>query len=203
MVIDIQARNRRNERREATRSEILEASWALVREHGLSGLALRDIAAKVGMRAPSLYWYFDSKHAIYDAMFAEGNRTLLDRMNGEEPPTEPRALLRQLASVFVEFGMQDAARFQLMFQRTIPDFEPSAESYALATEVVERSRGWLGASGITSPAHFDLWTALVSGLASQQLANNPGGDRWQRLIDDAVDMFANHVLTSPSSRSST
>jgi AcrR family transcriptional regulator len=203
MVIDIQARNRRNERREATRSEILEASWALVREHGLSGLALRDIAAKVGMRAPSLYWYFDSKHAIYDAMFAEGNRTLLERMNGEEPPTEPRALLRQLASVFVEFGMQDAARFQLMFQRTIPDFEPSAESYALATEVVERSRDWLGASGITSPTHFDLWTALVSGLASQQLANNPGGDRWQRLIDDAADMFANHVLTSPSSRSST
>ena len=203
MAIDTQPRNRRNERREATRSEILAASWGLVREHGLSGLALRDIAAKVGMRAPSLYWYFDSKHAIYDAMFAQGNSTLLHRMDGEDPPTEPRALLRRLASVFVEFGVQDAARFQLMFQRTIPDFEPSAESYALATEVVERSRDWLGASGITSPARFDLWTALVSGLASQQLANDPGGDRWQRLIDDAVDMFANHVLNSPSTRSST
>ena len=201
MVIDIPTRNRRNERHEATRLEILEASWGLVREIGLSGLALRDIAAKVGMRAPSLYWYFDSKNAIYDAMFAEGNRTLLDRMDRAAVPTEPRALLHQLASLFVQFGVQDAARFQLMFQRTIPGFEPSPESYALATEVVERSRDWFAASGISNPSHFDLWTALVSGLASQQLANDPGGDRWQRLIDEAVDMFANYVLKTTSTRS--
>ena len=31
------------------------------------------------MRAQSLYSYFPSKHAIYDAMFAQGNRELLDR----------------------------------------------------------------------------------------------------------------------------
>jgi hypothetical protein len=184
MVIDTPTRNRRDERHVATRSEILEASWGLVRENGLSGLALRDIAAKVG---------------IYDAMFAQGNLALLDQMDSEEVPTELRALLHRLASVFVQFGAQDAARFQLMFQRTIPDFEPSPESYALATEVVERSREWFAASGITNPAHFDLWTALVSGLASQQLANDPGGDRWQR----PVDMFAIHVLNSRSTRSST
>ena len=187
----------------ATRSEILEASWGLVRENGLSGLALRDIAATVGMRAPSLYWYFDSKNAIFDAMFAEGNRTLLVQMDAQEVPTEPRALLHRLASVFVQFAVHDAARFQLMFQRTIPGFVPSPESYALATEVVERSRAWFATSGIANPSHFDLWTALVSGLASQQLANDPGGDRWQRLIDDAVDMFANYVLDSPTTRSST
>jgi AcrR family transcriptional regulator len=203
MVIESQVRNRRSERYEATRTEILEASWELVRDHGISGLALKDIAVKVGMRAPSLYWYFDSKHSIYDAMFAEGNRTLLDRLNSVELPVEPRALLIQLASLFVEFGAQDAARFQLMFQRTIPDFEPSPETYALATEVVERSREWFHASGITDPSHFDLWTALVSGLTSQQLANDPGGDRWQRLIDDAVEMFVSHVLLSPSTRSNT
>jgi hypothetical protein len=31
-------------------------------------------------------------------------------------------------------------------------------------------------------------------VASQQLANDPGGDRYIRLIDDAVTMFADHVL---------
>jgi hypothetical protein len=35
---------------------------------------------------------------------------------------------------------------------------------------------------------------VVVGLAGQQLANDPGGDRYIRLIDDAVTMFADHIL---------
>jgi hypothetical protein len=49
-------------------------------------------------------------------------------------------------------------------------------------------------AGLHSEADFDLWTAVVAGLASQQLANEPGGDRYLRLIDEAVAMFADHVL---------
>ena len=193
-------RDRRAERREATRAEIIEAAWTLARENGLAGLALKDVAARIGMRPPSLYWYFDSKHAIYDAMFAEGNRTLLDRMAAQDWPAEPRALLRRLAEAFVEFSMEDPARAQLLFQRTIPGFEPSAESYALAVEVLEQGRSLLAAAGVTDPAHFDLWTGLVAGLASQQLANEPGGDRWVRLIDEAVAMYADHVLPKGTTR---
>ena len=123
-------------RREVARREILSAAWAAARENGMAALTLRDVAERVGMRAPSLYSHFDSKHAIYDAMFADGNRTLLDRFAATEWPDETRALLRTVARTFVEFNAEDAARSQLMFQRTIPDFEPSAESYALALEVV-------------------------------------------------------------------
>jgi AcrR family transcriptional regulator len=193
-------RDRRTERREATRAEILDAAWELTREHGLAGLSLRDVAAKVGMRPPSLYWYFESKTAIYDAMFAAGNRQLLERIAGEDWPDEPRALLRRVARIFVDFSAEDPARSQLLFQRTIPDFTPSAESYALAAEVLDRGREALATAGISDPAEFDLWTALVSGLASQQSANDPGGDRWLRLVDRAADMFADHVLTQRQAR---
>jgi AcrR family transcriptional regulator len=199
MVVE-PTRDRRAERREATRAEILEAAWELAREHGLAGLSLRDIAAKIGMRPPSLYWYFESKHAIYDAMFAEGNLELLRRMAAEDWPDEPRALMRRLARIFVEFSSEDAARSQLLFQRTIPDFEPSAESYALAVEVLDGGREILAAAGVTDPASFDLWTAVVAGLASQQLANDPGGDRWLRLVDDAIDMYADHVIPKRQAR---
>jgi AcrR family transcriptional regulator len=199
MVVE-STRDRRAERREATRAEILEAAWELAREHGLAGLSLRDIAAKIGMRPPSLYWYFESKHAIYDAMFAEGNLELLRRMAAEDWPDEPRALMRRLARIFVEFSSEDAARSQLLFQRTIPDFEPSAESYALAVEVLDGGREILAAAGVTDPASFDLWTAVVAGLASQQLANDPGGDRWLRLVDDAIDMYADHVIPKRPAR---
>jgi AcrR family transcriptional regulator len=194
-------RDRRAERREATRAEILEAAWEQAREQGIAGVSLRDIAAKIGMRPPSLYWYFASKHAIYDAMFAQGNRVLLDRMAATTWPEEPRALLRAVARMFVEFNAEDAARAQLLFQRTIPDFEPSPESYALAVEVVEQAKEGLVAAGVREPAQFDLWTALVSGLASQQSANDPGGDRYLALIDDAVDMFADHLTKHRPKRS--
>jgi AcrR family transcriptional regulator len=199
-MVDAPIRDRRAERREATRTEILDTAWELVREHGLAGLSLRDVATKIGMRAPSLYWYFDSKHALYDTMFADGNRQLLERLADEDWPSEPRALLRRMARLFVEFSAEDAARAQLMFQRTIPDFEPSPDSYALAVEVLERGRELLAVAGVTEEAQFDLWTGLVAGLAAQQLANDPGGDRWLRLVDQAVDMYADHVLTRRPAR---
>jgi hypothetical protein len=40
---------------------------------------------------------------------------------------------------------------------------------------------------------LDLFTALGTGLADQQLSNDPGGDRWIRLIDEAVEMFYEHI----------
>ena len=58
-------------RRESARQEILAAAWEAAHEHGLGALTLRDVAARVGMRAPSLYWHFDSKTALYDAMFGQ------------------------------------------------------------------------------------------------------------------------------------
>jgi hypothetical protein len=56
----------------------------------------------------------------------------------------------------------------------------------------------LAAAGADQPEQADVWTALVSGLVAQQVSNDPGGDRWRRLIDPAVDMFvAAHLLVSP------
>ena len=57
-------------RRDVTRERILEAAWELARDQGLAAVSLREVAARVGMRAPSLYTYFPSKNAIYDAMYA-------------------------------------------------------------------------------------------------------------------------------------
>ena len=194
MVVEA-TRDRRAERRESTRAEILETAWELCRAQGLAGLALRDVARQIGMRPPSLYWYFDSKQAIYDAMFAQGNRQLLERLTVQQWPTDPRAILRSVARVFVEFSAEDVERYQLLFQRTLPAFQPSPEAYALAVQVFDQMRARLALAGVNDPEHFDMWTALVAGLSAQQTANDPGGDRWLRLVDEAVDMYADHIMT--------
>ena len=131
-------RDRRAERREAVTAEILDAAWEVARSEGLAGLSLRDVAQRIGMQPPSLYWYFASKSAIYDAMFVQGNRQLLARLGEQRWPQNPRAILRLCARVFVEFITEDVQRYQLLFQRTIPNFEPSADAYALAVQFFER-----------------------------------------------------------------
>src|SRR5579862_10029417 len=96
-------RDRRAERYAATRREILDAAWDLVRANGLGALAMRDLGARVGMRAQSLYAYFPSKFAIYDAMFAESNRELLHRLSGLVSTPDPKEALRERIRIFLTF----------------------------------------------------------------------------------------------------
>jgi AcrR family transcriptional regulator len=201
-------RDRRAERHSATRQEILDVAWRLGRERGLGGWSLRDVADAVGMRPPSLYVYFESKFAVYDAMFAQGFTDLLavteptyqDLRSGRLATVD---VLHTVASSFVRFCVADPARMHLLFLRTIPGFEPSEAAYRLSREALERMREALVAAGATAPWHLDLWTALLSGLATQQVSNDPGGDRWSRLVEPAVDMFvAAHLPPSPRPGSS-
>jgi AcrR family transcriptional regulator len=186
-------RDRRAERFEATQQEIIDVAWGLVRADGLAGLSMRELGARVGLRAQSLYVYFPSKHAIYDAMFLEANRELLDRRLSLDLDDDPVIALRQSARQFVDFCTEDLARYQLLFQRTIPGFEPSEESYAVAREVLDGGRRVLAGVGVTESADVDLYTGLISGLVAQQNANEPGGDRWTRQLDRAIDMYLAEV----------
>ncbi|MGZ5415979.1 MAG: hypothetical protein ACXWDI_02270, partial [Nocardioides sp.] len=114
------------------------------------------------------------------------SRRLLDRVAEVDRPDQPRETLRRAAHLYVDFCVPDPARTQLLFLRTIPGFEPAPESYALAQQVLGRLAEALAEAGVPDPADLDLWTAVLTGLATQQTSNDPGGDRWSRLVDTAV-----------------
>ena len=190
-------RDRRAERHLETRERIVQKVWALARERGLAGWSLRDVAEAVGMRAPSLYVYFDSKNALYDAMFADGYRTLMARIEATSNEGAPAEVLCRAANLSFDFSVEDPARHQLLFLRTIPGFTPSAESYGLAQTVLEKLTEVLRAAGIGSPEQVDLWTALFTGLASQQISNDPGGNRWDKLVDVAVALLVEPRASVP------
>jgi AcrR family transcriptional regulator len=181
------ASGRRRVRHQAAKEEILEAAWGLARSRGLTGFSLRDLAAAVGMRHQSLYTYFPSKQAIYDAMFAQGMGALVDQRAGLGLPDEPVRALRRAARAFLAFCVEDPVRYQLLFERVVPDFTPSAASMELSRQGLGYLEAWLGAAGLTDPADADFWRALLTGLAGQQLANDPGGVRWIGLADRAID----------------
>jgi AcrR family transcriptional regulator len=185
-------------RRAETRREILEAAWQLCRERGLTGLSLRELAARVGIRAPSLYSYFASKDAIYDAMFAEGQREFAQAMDFLPETGVSREDFRVGNRAFFAFCTSDPLRYQLLFQRTIPGFVPTQESYALAVANLNRLANALRSLGVEDRRYVDLWTAMMTGLTDQQMTNDPGGSRWADLLDEAVDLFCDHLGIDPT-----
>lgn len=192
IVLGTPNRDRQAERREATRAEILDAAWAVARDVGLGQITLREVADRVGMRAPSLYSHFDSKNAIYDAMFRQAWSECLavTKAASDRMPPDARGALRLAARTFFDFAVSDLPRHQLMNLRTIPGFEPSPEAYAPAVAALELAAELFARHGITAQEDLDLYVALVGGLVDTQHANDPGGDRWSRLLDRAIDMFA-------------
>ncbi len=192
-------RDRVAERRESTRREILDAAWAVARESGLASLTLRDVAARVGMQAPSLYSHFASKNAIYDRMFGQAWEEFEASALAAEShlPTDPRLAVKHMMRHFFDFAAADLARYQLMNQRILVGFEPSAESFApVGRRVVERSVEFCRAAGVSAQDHVIL-IALVSGVVNQHHANDPGGTTYSDLLDRAVDMWADAVGLPP------
>src|SRR5438046_1842038 len=150
------------QRREAKVASIVAAAWRLAREHGIVGVSLHALAREVGMRQPSLYEYFDSKHALYDAMFADGNRQLLERLDALKLPHDPRAAVKRYMGTFLAFAIEDPARCELLFQRHIPDFTPSPESYALAEVALGGAVKVLHEAGVTNQGDIDCIVAMVA-----------------------------------------
>jgi AcrR family transcriptional regulator len=188
-------RDRRAERHEAIRREILDAAWAAAHEAGIAGLTLRDIAARVGMQQPSLYSHFASKQAIYDAMFQQAWQAFLDHAKDAVAglPADPRARLIAIAEDYFDFAAADLPRHQLMDVNVVPNFQPTPQACAPAVEVYGMLLDQLRGMGITAEEDADIYTALIGGLINAQLANDPGGQRWRRLIPRVISMFADDL----------
>ena len=177
----------RERRRAARREEILAAAWELARRHGITGISLRELADQVDLRQPSLYSYFESKVALYDAMFAQGFQELVDQREQLALDSDPMVALRQGCRHFVQFCVEDPVRYQLLFQHSIPGFSPSGSSMEISSRALAFLERWLADAGVDDPAGLDMTRAILLGVSGEQIANEPGGQRWTRFTDDLVD----------------
>ena len=197
--------DRRKARREATMGEILAAAVELMTRDGVAGMSLSAVARSVGMRPPSLYEYFPSKNALYDSLFERAAGGLRDAVAeaGGRHPDQPLAALRAGAQAFVAWSVGNPVVAQLINWRPVPGFEPSPQAFAPSQELVALlreqivlavERRELQASAATEEAVL-LFTTVVAGVVSQQLANEPvggGSGRYARLAEPAVKLWLEH-----------
>jgi AcrR family transcriptional regulator len=198
--------DRRQRRRLETIDEALHVALQVMAEQGVAGLSLGEVARRMGIRPPSLYVYFDSKNALYDAIFARGWRALDEAIQalGDGGGSDVRAYLLRLAQAFVRWSVEHPAYSQLMFWRPVPGFEPSSVAYEPAVRVMQQGRETFAAlqqqGALRADADLDellrAWTALIAGVISQQLANAPresfAAGRFTTLLPQLVQMYVSH-----------
>jgi len=102
---------------EATRRTILDAAETLLAAGGETGLSIRELCARAGVTAPTIYHHFGDKRALVDRVvdecFAEFDAALAHR----PPPVDPVEALRWAFDRYVEYGLAHPTHYRLMFQR--------------------------------------------------------------------------------------
>ncbi|WP_324273461.1 TetR/AcrR family transcriptional regulator [Blastococcus brunescens] len=123
-------------RRAAVRDEALDHALALMTEEGVGALTVTEVARRMGIRGPSLYKYFPSRHALYDALFARGLATQQAAVRAAVGDARGVAALRAGGRAVVRWAVEHPALAQLLHWRPVPGFEPSPPCSS------RRSRRW-------------------------------------------------------------
>jgi AcrR family transcriptional regulator len=194
--------DRRARRREQTRSEILDHALQIMADDGAAGLTMARLARAMDIRPPSLYKYYPSLLAVYDALFHRGQlanlQALREGMRGAAPGLDA-----------VDGAMEATGRWaaanpilaQLLFWRPVPGYQPSAEAFAPAMQITGLLRSALQDAAARGQVHPDaasdpgmeLLSIMHFGVISQHLANDPGSDwdhgRYTRRHREILPLF--------------
>src|SRR5499426_4049527 len=189
-------------RRRQMIEEALDIAVAIMEEAGVGGLSMSEIARRLGMRQPSLYKYFPSLHAVYDALFARG-LARSDAAIQAAVAAGPRGVvsIRAAGRALVRWAVENPALAQLLYWRPVPGFAPTAATFAPSVRLMDQLRAAFVAAVRAGELHPKaasaeaprLFTIVLSGLISQQMANEPGAGfdtgMFTSLTDSALDMF--------------
>jgi TetR/AcrR family acrAB operon transcriptional repressor len=189
----------------ATRDRILDSAEQLFSEQGVSRTTLQHIATAAGVTRGAIYWHFDDKGALFNAMMEravlplESAMALLDQTDAADPLRDLReytlVALRvtvqdpiarrvfEIASLKIEFiGELDAARVRR--QKNLDAWMMRAEGrIRLAAE-----RGEIKPGVNPHVAAYGMW-ALIHGLIRDWLFNPAAFD----LIEVGTEVVDTHL----------
>ncbi len=191
---------RRQRNRESTIQTILDTARHIMREKGVAGLSMQELARRMEMRAPSLYNYFSGLMDVYDSLFRLGftlwGRHLADVTQGAQTWQEE---IHLAIEAYMTFAKANPELYQLCFERPVPGFTPSEKSMQLSLEILQSGYNRLGAwknqlnTDLSTVQTVDLVIAIMHGLTALHMANEPhaeiGQGRFGSLIPAVMGLL--------------
>ena len=160
-----------------TQTDILDAAEHLVRKRGYDGFSFADLAAKVGIRKPSVHYHFETKGALATTLitrYAERMANAREAIDAEAKSTEDA--LRQFAALYREaLGQGDTICLCASFSADI-DSLPNTARDAL-NSYYDETLAWLDTFG----AAPTLLAAVEGAQLLARARQNPA------TFDDAIE----------------
>ncbi|SDH18880.1 transcriptional regulator, TetR family [Lentzea fradiae] len=114
------------ETRARTRQQVLEAAAGILERDGVQAVSTRSVAAAAGIRAASLYQFFEDKDGLLDALAVHAFDLYLAGKDTLPRTADPVADLRLGWDAHVAFGLAHPALYLLMFTPARPGRRPPA-----------------------------------------------------------------------------
>ncbi|RSM38396.1 TetR/AcrR family transcriptional regulator [Amycolatopsis balhimycina DSM 5908] len=179
------------------RTVLLDEAQRVLREKGVDGLSLRDLAREAGVSHAAPRWHFPDRQALLDALaeagferLATGARSVLDHNEHDS-----KAKLHAVASAYLEFAIRDAALLELMFtaRKTAPSpglLEASDRLFGTTREIIEAAQ-----QDNTLPAGDPerlqtLFVATLQGIAAFAISGRTTEETAKELLRDVVVLFS-------------
>ncbi|MFJ4222902.1 TetR/AcrR family transcriptional regulator [Microbacterium sp. NPDC089695] len=158
---------------------IVEAGRAILEATGPSGVTMQAVAARVGVRAPSLYKRVRDR----DALLAEVVQATADDLTARLERTDGG--LAEIAAAYRRFAREQPEGFRLLFTASAP---PDALRDA-AVPVLRACEALVGADEALDAAR--LFTAWATGFLQMELSGafRLGGD-----VDAAFDYATQRII---------
>lgn len=150
------------------RQTILAVAMDQVARHGINKLAVRSVAAELGLAPNALYRYFDNLASLEAALADESRTRLLEALKAAAGHQDPVANIRGIAEAYLQFAREQPALFMLTLRPGLAetDTEPShMQSWIFTLEHVARLYGEARAPEAT----VALW-AFLHGMTALEAA---------------------------------
>ncbi|GHF61939.1 AcrR family transcriptional regulator [Amycolatopsis bartoniae] len=178
------------------RAALLDQAERTLREQGIEGLSLRDLARQTGVSHAAPRRHFPDRQALLDALAEVGFLRLGDALAAvlDEAGEDYEKRLRAVATGYVRFATENAALLDLMFatKNTGPSDAVRAASARLFTSVGELIAEGQQA-GVLPPGDLErlrlLLVATLQGIAALVTSGRARPEQTGPLIADAAGLF--------------
>lgn len=138
---------------------ILKTALHVLEEEGVGGLSLRGVAARLEVKAPSIYRYFADRACMERALIVEGQKSLLAWLRRYTVSADAEMAVRELAEAYLRFARRRPALYFFMTGAGAEGEDDSATGKELWNFVLAKVGALSGNADDTSGA-VAMWSFL-------------------------------------------